>query len=370
MASKLKIYACSGIGAVKSETYNYWTDNTNTLSNTQAVNTLLANINLNLSELENLELGREDVIRKLNEIDFYVVCLHAAQSYSDDLEHAKDVIGHMIKLGLFNCQETENTERDEHLDYTLNTFEEWMGIEISSRYSVDGFREWFDENVISRNVVGLTKQQQAKVESALSQASVSGIGDTELNWQDNKELAEYLTKGSTYFLYTYFTNAQLNSLPDYNRRRFTLKKKQQLATYNYCKSLFVGIYGSEKEMQKIIRAGIIGRFKVSPEEVCIDIAEGRRTVEGVGQLASSVIAAIISAAVTITIAIINLICKAVADSKASQYAAIDEKAIESSCPDEGDYDGLLDESASANSKNGSILPIILAAGAGLYFLTK
>ena len=369
MASKLKIYACSGIGAVKSETYNYWTDNTNTLSNTQAVNTLLANINLNLAELENLELGREDVIRKLNEIDFYVVCLHAAQSYSDDLEHAKDVIGRMIELDLFNCQETENTERDEHLDETLNTFEVWMGIEMPSQYSADGFRTWFDENVISRNVVGLTKQQQAKVESALSQAAVSGIGDTELNWQDNKELAEYLTKGSTYFLYTYFTNAQLNSLPDYNRRRFTLKKKQQLATYNYCKSLFVGIYGSEKEMQQIIRAGIIGRFKDSPEQVCADIAAGKRNVEGIG-LATEIIVAIIGAAVSVTLAIIDAICKAVANSKASQYAAIDEKAIESSCPNEEDYDGLLGESASASSKGGSVLPIILAAGAGLYFLTK
>ena len=46
MSEKLKIYACSGIGSTDPQKpVEYFTDGTSTVSNTQAVNTILARIN-------------------------------------------------------------------------------------------------------------------------------------------------------------------------------------------------------------------------------------------------------------------------------------------------------------------------------------
>ena len=54
MAERLKIYACSGIGESaepQQKMWDYWTDNTDCVSNTQAVNTLIALINRNYIEV-------------------------------------------------------------------------------------------------------------------------------------------------------------------------------------------------------------------------------------------------------------------------------------------------------------------------------
>ena len=61
MSEKLKIYACSGIGETDKKTSAYWTDGTNSVSNTQAVNTLLAKINLAWAEYTNMrDLSQAD----------------------------------------------------------------------------------------------------------------------------------------------------------------------------------------------------------------------------------------------------------------------------------------------------------------------
>ena len=76
MANRLKIYACSGIGQTEQGTWNYWLDNTETVNNTQAVNTLLALINRNYIEVTRLRgMSDADKIANLNDIDVYVLCL-------------------------------------------------------------------------------------------------------------------------------------------------------------------------------------------------------------------------------------------------------------------------------------------------------
>ena len=46
MRDGLKIYACTGFGVgTAPEQFNYWLDNTETITNTKAVNSLLAEIN-------------------------------------------------------------------------------------------------------------------------------------------------------------------------------------------------------------------------------------------------------------------------------------------------------------------------------------
>ena len=341
MADRLKIYACSGIGDTQEagSSFTYWTDNTNSLYNTQAVNLLLSYINLCLSDLENLNLSKSDQIKKLNLIDFYVVCLHAAQNYRTHysiLERAGGVISAMWESGMFEFESLNNEERDKNLDDLISLLSEKM--ESGDKYNMtDKFAKWWADEVVALNKVGLSASEAQAVESALEQG-VSGIGK-ELDWRDNKELANYLTKGGTYFLYLYMTDKQVNMLPIKNRSSIAKKKKEQLKTYNYCKSLFVGIYGTESAMKNIIRSGIQSELKDTPENVCEDIASGKKKIDGVG-IAPVVLAAIITGIFTVLVAVISAICTAVARSKSEQYAAINEAAVKASCPNESDYDGL------------------------------
>lgn len=361
MANRLKIYACSGIGdaAPKSSgMYNYWTDNTNTLSNTQAVNNLLAKINLFVSEVENLRLNDGEVLDRLDAIDKLIVCLDAAQNYAGDLEKAGRVFGTMVAQKQFVCDSLNNDERDKHLDELLSWFEDAMAKDGQYVLASDQFLNWWDENVVKLNKVGLDVAQQEAVQAALDSSAISGIGD--LDWRDNKELSNYLSNGGTYFLYTYFTDAQLASLPNENRLIFAKKRKQQLAIYNYVKSLFVGTYGTESAMKDIIRAGIIARFEDTPENVCKDIVSGRRKIESIG-IATEIIVAIIGAVVTLLTALITALCNAVAKSKAQQYASINEEAINASCPNEGDFDGLYDKLKTSTAGMGGMGAVLLIA---------
>lgn len=379
MADRLKIYACSGIGDTQEagSSFTYWTDNTNSLYNTQAVNLLLSRINLCLSDLENLNLSKKEQINKLNLIDFYVVCLHAAQEYRKHysiLEKAGGVISAMWESGMFDSQSLNNDERDKNLDDLIMLLDERMAIDETYNMT-DKFAKWWADEVVALNKVGLSASEAQAVESALEQG-VSGIG--ELDWRDNKELANYLTKGGTYFLYTYMTDAQLKQLPFTNKSAISKKKKEQLKTYNYCKSLFVGIYGTETAMQNIIRSGIQADFKDTPENVCASIASGEKKIEGIGVIIPPVVlAAIVTGVFSLLIAVISAICTAVAKSKADEHAAIDEKAIKASCPNASDYDGI-DWGGNSNKNGGNgtntaslsgILKYVLL-GTGLMFVLK
>lgn len=376
MADRLKIYACSGIGDTQEagSSFTYWTDNTNSLYNTQAVNLLLSRINLCLSYLENLNLSKKEQIQTLNFIDFYVVCLYAAQEYRKHysiLEKAGGVISAMWESGMFDSQSLNNDERDKNLDDLIMLLDERMAIDETYNMT-DKFAKWWADEVVSLNKVGLSASEAQAVESALEQG-VSGIG--ELDWHDNKELANYLTKGGTYFLYLYMTDAQLKQLPFENKSAIAKKKKQQQKTYNYCKSLFVGVYGTESAMQNIIRSGIQKDFKQTPEEVCADIASGKRKmINGVGVLPVLVIVAIVNGIFSILIAVIGLIVNAVAKSKSEQYASIDEAAIKASCPNASDYNGLdwggnSKGSTTASLGSGGLLTWVLL-GTGLMFVLK
>ena len=90
MANKLKIYACSGIGdAAEQAPTKYWTDDTNTLQNTQAVNSLLAQINLRWSEVTRLQISQQDKADTLCDMDVLLVSLDAAKRYAKDADKLK-----------------------------------------------------------------------------------------------------------------------------------------------------------------------------------------------------------------------------------------------------------------------------------------
>lgn len=388
MSNKLKIYACSGVGnAEYSNTpIAYWTDNTNTLSNTQAINTLLARINLLYISISRLQdITPEEKIECLNEIDMLCVCLDAAKRFKDDnegLEYAGGAIYKMMSDDMFAFDNLNTDARDAHLDELIAYANEQYNDRTPIANINPEFMQWWNETVVSRNKVGLNFGQQQNARKALKKAAetIKGIGVVDWsqygdpNWLNNADLAEMLTKGAEYFLYTYFTQAQLNKLPYI----FKLKQKQQMRTYNYCKSMFVDIYGSEEEMQLIIRAGIVDVMGGEPEDICDGIASGKTKSIGsvavftflglTGKAAVDALIAIISAVISAVIAIVSAICTCVASTNVAKYGALDKEVIQESVPNGDDFEGIEFDGTSVGSS--SKLLTIAAIGAGLLLLLK
>lgn len=376
MSGKLKIYACSGFASADAGTYNYWTDNTATITNTQAVNTMLALINRNRIDVLRLAgMTDEEKVQNLNEIDIYVLCMSAAQRYAADakkLQYAGVVIGNMFNEGKFNYLSLDNNDRDANLDKLLDLLYERVADEHETAHNKK-FELWFEKKIVMRNKVGLNFGEQQKVRKAIKKgvAGIKGIGEVNDEWKENADLAELLTKGSEYFLYMYFTQEQFEKIPAV----FKLKAKKQKQTYDYCKQLFVGVYGSEDEMKEIIYAGIVDYYETTPEDVCESIVEGKaakvaRPVSGwliatFGvKKAVEIILAIIAAVAAIVIGCVQAICNAVV----AKYGALDQDALDTSVPDASDYDGI---STSGLKKDDwtQYLPY-LAIGAGVLILLR
>lgn len=330
MANRLKIYACSGIGDVELPKVTFDNYGTKTTDNTQAVNTILIRMNGCRVRLENRSLSDNERETLQAQLNVYKDCLDAARMYAGN-------------------------------DYALAA----AGEEIQSRYGLnDDFAMWWKNTILPRNKYGLGTQNRTMVKTAIKRAkAISGIG--ELDWRDNEELTEYLTKGSEYFLYTFFSEAQLKRLPSV----FRIKRIKQKQTYNYCKALFVDIYGSEEDMVDVIRDGIMQYFKGStPEEICERIANGEK-ISGAEPISWTIeaIVAVVAACLSFLASVIVAICNAVSNSNKAKYAAVNQKTVEESIPNPDDWDKL--NLGKTNTAGVSWLPL-LAVGAGLLYFGR
>lgn len=374
MSEKLKIYACSGIGETDSQEQpiRFWTDGTNTISNTQAVNGLLAKINLaHIQATKQQGLSDGDRIGLLCDVDLFSVALEAAKHYATDnegLHRAGEVISHMIQVGAFDYREMDSEARENHLEELIDKFYAIHNDgEPLSNVDPD-FMDWWKINIEQRNKVGLNFGQQQNIRKALKNA-VSGIGEIDPHWKDNEDLSNYLLNGATYFLYTYFTDAQLAKLP----AAFKVKRKGQLRIYNYCKALFVDQYGSEEDMQSIIRGGIIAELRGEPEQVCADMLA--KQTKGTGSITTAIVITvkeliqIITIVATVLIAIVYAICDCVYKTNAKKYGAIDQAIVQDSAPSDEELEAL-DRLHSNGKLGGSSWIGWAAAGLGLLFILK
>ena len=372
MANRLKIYACSGIGSASKNTYDYWTDNTNTINNTQAVNLLLSRINLLYSSVMYLEMSKAQLLECLNAIDLYVVCLDAAEKYANHytkLEKAGRVIGTMLSQGYFNSGSLDNKERDLRLDELIGLFEDAMDENGQCELATDEFLNWWSNDIVALNKIGLSKEDRTIVEDTLRSTPVS-VGDADINWESIPDLNKYLSDASEYFLYTYFTDEQIEKLP----RLFKSKRRTQNDIYRYCKKLYTDANGREEAMQNIIRGKIIARYGATPEQVCDDIVRGKR--KGIGDGGAITVATIITIistiVVPIVIAIITAICEVVKKKNSDKYAAIDQAALDGGIPSQYDFDDSEFYTGNSSTKagfslGGNFTYIAIAAIAALIF---
>lgn len=343
MASKLKIYACSGVDAINESAFDYWLDNNaNILRNTQAVNTLFALIDGLYANLRYGSYTPAEQVRILNSIDLYSVALFYAQNMQnsmDDLKTVGRVLGSLLQEGVFEYESLDNEERDKHLDDLYEIVEE--ALKRGDEYKGDpNFSAWWQQNVIARNKVGMTNAEITRFEECIANAfaGLKQIGVIDESYKE-QEWAKYIDHAGDYFLYIFFTQKQLAKLP----KRFTDKALKQKEIYNYCKSFFVNVYGSEAEMLNRIRTNIIKDLKATPEQICAEIASGKREEpKGVGEIIAllTAITKLIATIAPIIIALIYGIVDYCKTANANKYKAIDEQTVKQNILDEDDFNGL------------------------------
>ena len=158
-------------------------------------------------------------------------------------------------------------------------------------------------------------------------------------WMRNETLRKYLGTSkdggcAEYFLYIFIPE---NELAKYNATIYK-KRQGQLKTYAYIRELFVGHnYGTEAQLLEIIRSGIEKTFGVTVENVLADIRSGKR--EAIGVLDPVTIAAIISAVVSIVLAVISGIIEYAKSVKVAKYTAPTMQELEDSTPASTDITG-------------------------------
>lgn len=345
MSNKLRIYGCTGINDNKDVRFDYWLDNTKTVTNTQAINRLLALINYDYVQVMYFRsLSQEERIELLNEIDLLSVCLYYTKenvNNPEELHRCGVVIGALVKKGFFKYSSFDNTERDAHLDELFDKIAGLMGDEYSPN---EEFMKWWKTTVEDAMKVGFTPEEQKNITEALQVKQVSGASEQTIF--DDPDIGKYMSDAGTYFLYTYFTEAQLAKLPSHNKRIFSRKAMTQNALKSYCESVFIQKgYGDRKYLEVLIRTGIIKDFGKDPESVCEDISNGKETKK-VGELVLATtitiadIIAIISAVLSFLATVIGFICQAVAKVKVAKYEALNEQAVMDATPNPEDYEGL------------------------------
>ena len=369
----MKIYACSGIG--DNGTYDYWLDNTNTATNTQAVNTILADINLKYADVRYMNMAPEYVKQNLDAIDCLSVSLFYAQEYKDNttaLVHAGQVIATMVKAGLFDFDSLDNEERDRNLDVLFTEVEEAMHADLVIDPDMD-FLNWWDEKVVARNKVGLSEHDQKVLTTPLPKEKVQGIGLAD-GYFDDPDIGKYLSDSGSAFLYMFYTDEQIENMTPSVKRAVKTRLKYQKQIYNYCKHVFVAMYGSEEEMKKVIRTNIVKNYQRQPEEVCTDLATNARSPEelGIGLVWTVAdIIALIGLLLTFLLAVVKIICEYVARTKEAKYKAMQKDAEDWAVADPEDYKGTSAYKQYIEQlKKGSVKAWggLVAAAVGIYLL--
>lgn len=172
-----------------------------------------------------------------------------------------------------------------------------------------------------------------------------------LDWKTNDTLANYLYQAGEYFLYTYIpeTDAKSYSKTIQEKRRTQLKVRQ------YVQDIFVPLYGTEEELDAIIRQGVVDLFNEqlrkkgvdpvnSPEEVIAYL----RSTGGIGitEEIAMIICAIIAAVVSVVTGVLTYVLqkwekKAVIEAQA-KYVVPDVDTIADSVAEAEDWGYVVD----------------------------
>lgn len=347
MANKLKIYMCSGVGAPK-DAYKLWLDDTNTTTNTQAVNRLLITINALNVDIDYRDLTKKEYIEHYNQIDVYVIALQFAKKYAGDndaMERAGRIIQKYINDGKFSSQAVEDDARAANLDMLYNAISSDFTDGKDSKASGE-FIAWWMASIIPYNHVGLTRDQITKSREFMH---AQGVGAPQKDYGD---ITQYIYDSGQYFLYLFIPTEQAQKLPLFIREKIKIQRK----TYDYVKETFVALYGTEQELQTLIRTNIIEHFKHTPEEAIAKLLKSKG-ISGAEPISWTIEAVImlVSLILSIVMSVLQVVLQYCATVEAARYAVPEN--IEDGCPEGDDWKTTVD--GSKLIKFGVIAAIVL-----------
>lgn len=404
MANRLNIYACTGLkdgnkqlreldaSAIKQmKKTRYYTLGTNTLTNTKAENSLLTRLNCANAELKLTDISKAEKQELMNSVDLYTVCLEVVREYKGNTQLLKDAgvaIGNLISTGAFQLTTSDAKKHADNIATIIGAVEEQVAVmqhdpdEIMNKE----FEGWWNEVVLKNNDVfyketGLVISQ--KIDEDLIKTVGEGLwtklfkddykdlelkkaGDdlmaqlntdeykdwkiyrtddypdgTKSSWQNDTDISGLLTQCGKYFIYLYFTDEELKKLPAVFRE----KRNKQLEIYWFVSDKFVGVYGSQDDLDRIIYTGIVSDTGQTPRKLCSEVMSGVRDPESIGALTMAVVMLIV-AGISALVAIISAIINAVARTQEAKYNMI--LNTEEGAASEDDFNGL-DKSSSTKT---------------------
>ncbi len=322
---------CSGVGDVREE-YEYWLDGTTTQANTRAVNTLLARINELCSEIDYLDLSTEAQIERYNRIDLLVLALQFCKRRLNDkdLARAGRLLQQEINNGNLNLDSTDDNTRGNHLDNLFAGVDRAFSAGADSKAAGD-FYDWWLQVIVPANRPALTDKEQARSIQFFAGEKQQPVGDAGEDRYKKMygDIGVYLYNSAEYFLYLYIPEIKRPTLP-YSLRK---KIKKQQEVYDYCKRVFLSLYGSEDDMQSVIRTRIIAKYHEQPESVLEKLLMTKGI--GFGDFGVAEIIALITAIASIVIPIIVALIGWARDVMVAKYAI--PANIEDGCADEEDW---------------------------------
>ena len=334
---------CSGVGATEDE-YRYWLDGTSTASNTKAVNSLLARVNELCVEVDYLPLKPDAVLEHYNQIDLLVIALQFARRCQGDdtaLARAGRLLQKYINDGAFTCEDTEDSGRSEHLDRVWDSLSTAFNRGEDSEVHGTFVRYWM-ESIVPNNRQALSPSE---ISASKAFFENKGVGDSADDYKRlYGDIGEYLYNSADYFLYLYIPEEKVAKLPYVLRT----KVRKQREVYNYVRNVFTGLYGSENDLQRIIRTRIIAEMHQTPEEAVGKLLHSR----GVGDFGISEIIALITLIASIVIPIITALLQYAQTVLQAKYAV--PANIDEGCPEGEDW-------GSASTDNNKALKLGLIA---------
>ena len=174
-------------------------------------------------------------------------------------------------------------------------------------------------------------------------SGIHSIGLTP-RWEDNYTLKKYLSEGAEYFLYTYINPQEMYLYPKKVKDKYYI----QMKTRQWIRDIFVNIYGTDEDLDKLIRQNIVKTFAdhganvSSPEEVLRRLQAGEE-YEFIG-ISDVVLAAIITAVIGLVSTcigyLVDYFMKKEFEEIRSKYTVPTAESILSGTPNASDWPNL------------------------------
>lgn len=265
--SKLSIYRLSGLSDEQSQkpAYQFWTADTDTLTNSRAANYALSQVNALMAVIN----YGEPTSATYNELNLFSVILEALALAKRDTEVMRTcgyVIQSMLDDGYFGVDVTA-ANADTTLQDCYNAFDSYYS---EQKLTTSGtFVEWYEKAIVAENY----NEAPQDAPSRLRRAERESIGS--LDPKDYKDLATYVADNGSYFLYMFIGESKIGSYSSTIKKRY----RKELEMYDAICKQCAGVYTAET-VYNMLYAGCCDTYQMTPDKKIAQL----KKMGGIGDL--------------------------------------------------------------------------------------